>query len=111
MLAMFRSNHAFMGIMSAPLLSGCVTPSQEISSKMGAKWYNKEIKDFFLQHGPPLSEFNVNENKKIYNFVSKKGFTHIMSAGVVETGCFIKITAVKGYITKMKSAMEGVIFV
>ena len=35
----------------------------------------------------------------------------IMGAGVVETGCFIEITTVKGYIKKWKSVMAGMIFV
>lgn len=65
------------------------------------KWYNKGVSDFFSRHGPPRSEFSVDENTKIYNFFSSKAFTHTPGAGVVETGCFIEITAVKGYITKM----------
>ena len=68
----------------------------------GAKWNNTVTKDFFFQLEPPLSEFNIDECRKVYNFVSKKIFIHVMSAGVVETGCFIESTAVKGYNTTME---------
>jgi len=98
--------------------SGCLTSSKTVAANTAKTWMGRDVANFFLEHGAPISEFTVNADTKMYKWtkgyasysipmsaqttmIGNQAFTNVYGGGTAEMGCAAEITAVKGKITKM----------